>query len=79
MEAKMPGYTGYKPQFQDETPTYQGESVARDNRFYIPGRYITKKLSKNTERKSKEFRALLLSQKKSIIQYLLIKKIFVSC
>ena len=34
---KMPGYTGYKPQFQNED---SGAGNLRDNRFYIPGKSL---------------------------------------
>lgn len=37
MDKKMPGYTGYKPQFEDEVPGFEGEKIMRDNRYYIPG------------------------------------------
>ena len=36
----MPGYTGYKPQFTDEVEEKGGASLIRDNRFYIPGKFI---------------------------------------
>ena len=32
-EKKIPGYTGYKPQFENE----HEELAQKDNRFYIPG------------------------------------------
>ena len=39
MDKKMPGYTGYKPQFYDEKAGhYDQKGVSRDNRYYIPGR-----------------------------------------
>ena len=35
---RIPGYTGYKPQFENENdPACTGQ--VRDNRFYIPGKY----------------------------------------
>ena len=34
---KMPGYTGYKPQFLEEDSAQGG---IRDNRFYIPGKAL---------------------------------------
>ena len=43
-EKKMPGYTGYKPQFINEKPNSNESAVIRDNRFYIPGKYIYIKL-----------------------------------
>ena len=33
-DKRMPGYTGYKPQFLNE----DGGVVVRDNRYYIPGK-----------------------------------------
>ena len=38
-EKKMPGYTGFRPQFANEGD----ECIKRDNRFYIPGKssYLT--------------------------------------
>ena len=33
---KMPGYTGYKPQFLTEDK----DQNTRDNRFFIPGKFI---------------------------------------
>ena len=37
MEGKIPGYTGYKPQFAGDVEEIDAQ-VARDNRFYIPGK-----------------------------------------
>ena len=34
---KMPGYTGYKPQFENDNELATGG--LRDNRFYIPGKF----------------------------------------
>ena len=34
-EKRMPGYTGYKPQFADE----EDEGIQRDNRYFIPGKF----------------------------------------
>ena len=36
-QKKMPGYTGYKPQFADDQAIINAAAV-RDNRFYIPGK-----------------------------------------
>ena len=33
---KLPGYTGYKPQFQEDK-ALANEKAVRDNRYYIPG------------------------------------------
>ena len=35
-EQKIPGYTGYKPQFVDDKEYIDG-MAQRDNRYYIPG------------------------------------------
>ncbi len=37
-DKKMPGYTGYKPQFGNDQEIINQASV-RDNRFYIPGKW----------------------------------------
>ena len=34
-EKRMPGYTGFQPQHQNE----DSDALKRDNRFYIPGKY----------------------------------------
>ena len=36
-EKRMPGYTGYKPQFADDQAIIN-QTASRDNRFYIPGK-----------------------------------------
>ena len=35
-EKRMPGYTGYKPQYVNDDDV---SASTRDNRFYIPGKY----------------------------------------
>ena len=45
-QQRIPGYTGYKPQFEDEIPGENNSQVTRDNRFYIPGKFQSKKASK---------------------------------
>lgn len=45
-QQRIPGYTGYKPQFEDEIPGENNSQVTRDNRFYIPGKFQSKKVSK---------------------------------
>ena len=42
-QQRIPGYTGYKPQFEDEIPGENNSQVTRDNRFYIPGKFQSKK------------------------------------
>ena len=41
-DKKMPGYTGYKPQFINERVNQNDAAVIRDNRFYIPGKFNKK-------------------------------------
>ena len=36
-EKRMPGYTGYKPQYVNDDDV---SASTRDNRFYIPGKFI---------------------------------------
>ena len=38
-EKRMPGYTGYKPQYVNDDDV---SASTRDNRFYIPGKFIHK-------------------------------------
>ena len=45
-QQRIPGYTGYKPQFEDEIPGENNSQVTRDNRFYIPGKFQSKKAFK---------------------------------
>ena len=40
-EKRMPGYTGYKPQYANDDAI---SGSTRDNRFYIPGKFFIFKL-----------------------------------
>ena len=64
----MPGYTGYKPQFENEKIGYNDNQIMRDNRYYIPGKWTMQNILEIQCNRNAQVRTIYIAVQNMILQ-----------